>query len=303
MRAIALKQSCGGEFIVQQTHGIPCRNESRVIATSQGLGWTSLYASSQLEQPNEDYFPAIEDHLIIMHLDGPVGATRLLGKARMRKVLTPGGLTIQPGGVEFGLHLEGPANSLHIYLRRQIVDDIAASLGIDRVSIAPSLGTKDLLLEQLAISVQDALSEKAFGTVYPDYLARSLAVRLLHRHSMSITVPEPSPQGGFSKVQLQRAIDFMEAHLADSPTLSELSSVLGLSPSHFARRFKVATGVPPHQYLIKLRIDRAKRLLRKCDTVIDVALACGFAHQGHLTRVFRRMVGVTPTDYRRSIIM
>lgn len=291
------------EFEVKETHGILWRSENQIHATSRGLGWTSLYASNQLEKPYEDTYSAVDDHLIIVHLDGPVSVTRLLGKSLTRRTIAPGGLFILPGGLDFGVRLENSLNSLHVYLRKQVVDDVAHELGFKQSrmgEIVPCLGDHDLLIERLAISIQDAMQDRdASSPVYADYLARAMAAHLLHRHSASANMRLALPQGSFSKLQLQRATDFMEAHLTKPLTLAELASVSGLSSSHFARRFKIATGMPPHQYLIRLRVERAKRLLCGREPIINVALACGFTHQEHMTRIFRRVVGVTPAMFRR----
>lgn len=293
-----------GEFSVAETHGILLRPQNQTHLTSKGLGWHSLYASSQREKPYEDSYHAVDDHLIILHLDGPVAVTRVMGKRPARRVIAPGGLFILPGKHDFGVRLEGDLDTLHIYLRKQVVDDVAEDFGYgaaDCIEILPSLGDHDLLIERLALSIQDsARNSDAAGTVYADYLAQALAARLLRQHSTSAHI-NPLPQGGFTKVQLQRATDFMQAHLGDSLTLAELATATGLSPSHFARRFKVATGLPPHQFLMQLRVERAKRMLRGGTSIIEISLTCGFTHQEHMTRIFRRSVGMTPAAYRRSV--
>jgi AraC family transcriptional regulator len=293
-----------GEFSVVETHGILLRPQNHTHLTSKGLGWASIYASAQREKPYEDRYNAVNDHLIILHLDGPVAVTRTMAKIPARRVIAPGGLFILPGGRDFGVRLEGELDSLHVYLRKQIVDDVAEDFGYgaaDSIEIMPSLGDHDPLIERLALGIQEALrNSDAAGSVYADYLAQALAARLLRQHSTSGYI-SPLPQGGFTKLQLQRATDFMEAHLGDSLTLAELASATGLSPSHFARRFKVSTGMPPHQFLMQLRVERAKRMLRGGTSIIEIALTCGFTHQEHMTRIFRRAVGVTPAAYRRSV--
>lgn len=93
----------------------------------------------------------------------------------------------------------------------------------------------------------------------------------------------------------------MEENLDKSLALLEVAHAVGLSATHFARRFKRSTGSAPHQYLMRCRVERARRLLAETDNAIaQVALACGFAHQEHLTRVFRRLSGETPARFRRS---
>jgi AraC family transcriptional regulator len=80
-----------------------------------------------------------------------------------------------------------------------------------------------------------------------------------------------------------------------------MAGLLGLSPYHFARMFRRAVGVPPHQYVLQRRVERAKGLLLAGRLGLsDVALAVGFSDQSHLTRVFRRAVGITPARFRRA---
>jgi AraC family transcriptional regulator len=293
-----------GEFSVSETHGILLRPQNQTHLTSKGFGWHSLYASSQREKPYEDSYNAVVDHLIILHLGGPVAVTRVMCKRAARRVIAPGGLFILPGGHDFGVRLEGELDTLHIYLRKQVVDDVAEAFGYnaaDRIELVPSLGDHDLLIERLALSIQDAArNSDAAETVYADYLAKALAARLLRQHSTSAHFT-PLPQGALSKLQLQRVTDFMQVHLGDALTLAELATATGLSPSHFARRFKVATGMPPHQFLMQLRVERAKRMLLHGVSIIEIALICGFTHQEHMTRIFSRSVGMTPAVYRRFV--
>jgi AraC family transcriptional regulator len=158
------------------------------------------------------------------------------------------------------------------------------------------------MIEQLARSVREALNEESHASVmYVDYLGRMLAAQLLRKHSAaSSAAPAPAP-GALSQEQMDMTTDYMQAHLPDPISLAQIAAVSGLSPSHFARRFKTANGMPPHRYLMQLRVERAKKLLHYDHAIAEVALRCGFAHQEHLTRVFRRLTGLTPALYRRTI--
>jgi transcriptional regulator GlxA family with amidase domain len=101
--------------------------------------------------------------------------------------------------------------------------------------------------------------------------------------------------------QLRRAMDFMRAHLSGNISLEQLASVCDLSISYFARGFKNGTGVSPHRWLVETRIEKAKDLLLNTKMPLaEVALACGFADQCHLTRKFRRATGDTPAAWRRE---
>lgn len=293
----------GREFRVQETHGILMRQEHRIRDRSDDLGWKSLYASVQHEAPYEANFNAVEDHLLILHLNGPVAVERRLGPKVERRVVPPGGLFILPGGLDFGVRLEGELDTLHIYLRNAIVREVAGELGIGNEDLAlrPSLGEPDPLAESLALAVREAMSDATPGTsVYVDYLSRVLAARLLRRYSWR-AVPELGACGGLTRIQMAQVEDFIEEHLCSSLSLDDLARACDLSPSYFARRFKVSTGMPPHQYLIHKRVERAKRLLRTTMPIVEVALECGFSHQEHLTNVFRRATGHTPAAYRRAV--
>jgi AraC family transcriptional regulator len=91
-------------------------------------------------------------------------------------------------------------------------------------------------------------------------------------------------------------------NLGDSPTLEQMAAVVHLSPYHFARQFKAATGLPPHQYVIARRVERAQRLLRADGELglAEVALHAGFPDQSHFSFDFKRIVGVTPRQFRVS---
>ncbi len=92
------------------------------------------------------------------------------------------------------------------------------------------------------------------------------------------------------------------AHLAADIGLDALAAIADLSPKHFARAFRQSTGMPPHRWLIQRRIDRAKALLRTTDTtLVEIALACGFADQSHFTASFRKLVGLTPGSLRQEM--
>lgn len=288
-------------FSVHDTHGILLRPEHAIQVSSDALGWDSVYASLQHERPYEAEFGAVDDCLVILHLGGPVGVERRLGSKRERRVVPAGGLFILPGGVDFGVRLEGELDSLHIYLRNALLREVASELGMGAgTSIAPSLGEPDLLTEHLALGVREALlSGDPGANVFADYLSNALAARLLRRYSGTPARPKDRA-GGLSQQQLQRVVDLMEARLDQPLSLAELAGACALSPSHFARRFKQTTGTPPHQYLIRMRIERAKRLLRTSMTIAEVALECGFTHQEHLTSVFRRATGLTPAVFRRA---
>jgi AraC family transcriptional regulator len=109
-----------------------------------------------------------------------------------------------------------------------------------------------------------------------------------------------APRGGLSGRTLRAVLEYIHEHLDDALRLRDLAAVAHLSPYYFARRFKASTGLPPRRYVIARRVERAKQLLRGGDdlTLAQVAARSGFWDQGHFTRHFKRLVGVTPKHFR-----
>lgn len=287
------------------THGLVTRPGTQVWASSDALGWRSVFATTQREAPFEGWFRPVADPLVVIHLSGPVRVCRTLAGRQESCLIPPGGAFIMPGGVDFGVRLEAELDTVHFYLRRGILEEIAEDFAAAGAAadIVPELGVLDPLLEQIALSLRAQLHDTApASALYVDQLARTAAARLLHAHSTARGSGALTRRSGLSERQLRCAIDYIEAHLDRDPGLPELAGAAGLSPVYFARQFKRATGLPPHQYLMRRRIDRAKRLLATSDQPIAaIAVDCGFCHQEHLTRLFRRHCGITPAAYRGKL--
>jgi AraC family transcriptional regulator len=288
-------------FDVHQTHGILRRPEHRIDRASDRMGWKSLYVSRQWEQPYEDSYAALPDHLIILHLDGPVDVERQLGRARLKRRVAPGGQFILPGGVDFWVRLCSPLTSVHLYIRDELLREVAAEIFAGdpaRAEILPCLGELDPVIEDLARAANRVMAAPDAGAhLMADYLARALAARLLTRSQTPLqTATAPT----LTKAQQTRVQDYIRAHLAHPIGLPDLAAIAGISQTAFARGFKRATGTSPYRYLVQERIGQATRLLTSTQTPIaEIALACGFAHQEHLTRIFHRETGATPAAYRR----
>jgi len=125
-------------------------------------------------------------------------------------------------------------------------------------------------------------------------------VHLLRAHA-AFPIRVPEIKGGLPRWRLQRVLEFIEEHLNDNVSLSELSQAAGsLSCYHFARLFKQSTGYSPYQYFTRRRIRRAQSMLRnqKLLSLGEIAFECGFRDQSTFSRVFRKVVGFTPKAYR-----
>src|SRR5205823_10081472 len=132
-------------------------------------------------------------------------------------------------------------------------------------------------------------------------LANVLAVHLI-RQVVAPRQPERRRDGTLPRGRLRAVVEYIEEHLDASPSLEQMAAVARLSPYHFARQFKAATGLPPHQYVIMRRVERAKQLLQGGGdfSLAQVAAHAGFSDQSQFSHHFKRLVGVTPGQFRTS---
>ena len=280
------------EFRGSDTHGVLQRFGADIRATSEGHGWSSIYASIQRENPFEGRFEAIPYDLIVVHRSGPVQTTFASGGHVTSRCIPKGSIFFLPAGhaCEVGLH--GALDTLHIYLRANLVSVH---------NVTPLLVERDVVIQHLAQAVEQAVCENVSNSDhFIDPIARALADRVsaLSRSSE----PWQVQTAGLPDYELRRLNDFIEANLEGEITLAAMVSACGIGAKSFVRAFAATTGKSPYQYVIAARVERAKRLIEQDqEGLAEIALRCGFSHQEHLTRAFRRLTGQTPGRYRRSV--
>jgi len=136
------------------------------------------------------------------------------------------------------------------------------------------------------------------GRLFGQSIATALAVYLAQRYSSS--PPRfRRHRGGMPRTRLNRVLEYIAAKLHEDLSLAALAEIAGMNLYYFSRLFKQSTGLSPHRYVLEQRISRAQQFLRSSDmTIFEASVRTGFADQGHFTKVFRRFVGVSPTEYR-----
>jgi AraC-like DNA-binding protein len=174
--------------------------------------------------------------------------------------------------------------------------------GSDRCVFLDLRSQTDSAIEELARALLriDEM-DGHFREVYANAVGIAIAARLLgHGHRYDPFRPKRNC-GALPRWRLKRALEYIDANLAEPITLGDLAAVTGLSSMHFAAQFRISTGIRPHEYLLRRRIERARDLLLQHDSSIaDIALSVGFQTQSHFTTVFKRFMGDTPHQWRRS---
>ena len=147
---------------------------------------------------------------------------------------------------------------------------------------------------------QDLMSPSPAGDLFVGHIARGVTSHYLKTYCRC---PDARPvrEQKLSPADLRRVLELIETRLDEKPALDELAAMLGLNTVSFCRRFKNSTGLPPYQYLLHARVERAKQALRRRgQSLSELALSLGFYDQSQFSNTFRKIVGVSPRDYMRS---
>lgn len=216
-------------------------------------------------------------------------------------IYSKGDISLVPADSSFFARWENPENCLQIQLNKHFLADIAQQIGQngDCLELLPEFQIRDFQIEAIAGMFLNELPTENSNRLYLDSLANVLAIHLLRNHAT--TKPKlVTYEGGLPPRQLNRVLDYIDTYLSENIRLADLAQVLDMSPFYFSRLFEKSLGITPHQYLIQQRIEYAKQLLRETELrIIDIALMCGFSSHSHLTKQFRKLTGVTPTNYRK----
>jgi AraC family transcriptional regulator len=276
-------------------------------ATSSGMGWEALQALRWRKGPASgeiSYFP-MSQHLLVLMIRPP---KKHYMRSEGLKLDTPppaGSIAVVPAGSSVFCSRQGSADSLFIYLEPSIVERVATeSFEFDptRTVVPPVVGLNAPELRSTMLAVDAELKAGGVGgPLMVEALANMLSVHLI-RHFLGPRQLAGQSDGVLPRRKLHTVIEYIMESLEGNPTVERMAAVVHLSPYHFARQFKAATGLPPHQYVIARRVERAQQLLRTDGELglVEVALRVGFSDQSKFSLHFKRIVGVTPRQFRTS---
>ena len=248
--------------------------------------------------PQELVVESLLNHLIVIHTTPqPVEVVERADSLRFKGFAQAGSINIHSAGSMASCCWSEAISFVRLDIAPQFIQQVAEQVDTNShhsqelINIAHTHDAKILQISQWLLDEQ--ASDGAGGQLYVDSLLNLLAVHLLRTYTTQFHEAR-SPQH-LTQQQISRAIDYMHAHLDQDISLEILAQAVNLSPSHLRRLFKQATGIAPHQYLINLRVNRAKELLlSRRFSIHEVAAEVGFADQSHLHRHFKRTFGVTP---------
>ena len=275
---------------------------SGAIVPERAAQWTGFAAGLFAASDHAIEAGPSPDLRLSLHVGAPVLAHCRAEGIVQDRLQREGDIDLLPAGASGAWEDEGPARFLLLRLSPALLHSAAEGLGLasGRLEIAPRLQLRDPRIEHVGWALKAELEAGVESDpLYADSLGLALAAHLLRRYAAP--VPAPALGQALSRRQLGRVLELIEARLDQRLTLAELAAAAGLSPSHFKPLFKASTGLAPHQYVIRRRVERARVLLLDGRLpMAQVALDAGFAHQSHMARAMRRILGTTPGALRRD---
>ena len=222
---------------------------------------------------------------------------------RMSYVRQPGSLSLVPAGLCPVMRAETEFHLVASALDSTLVSELYSELErCPEEELRLQLHFQDPAAQQLmTLLLADANEGFSTERLYTEYLAQALAVRMLYQGKQTRPETKSRSVSALPRHVLRRVIERMRCFDSDL-SLQALANESGYSRVHFVRLFRAATGYSPHNYLLNLKLERAQESLKNPSmSLIDIALDCGFSSHSHMSRLFHKIVGVTPSAYRRSL--
>jgi len=251
-----------------------------------------------------DSLTAFPDNVVMTYYGVDRDVAWRSGGRRLGSRTRSGAITVIPEGHDGRWDMDGPVETSHVYIPDRRLQAAAAQItGGGRVELVGRVGFEDpsaaRILELLSREVPN---QEPSARLFVDQAIDLLCIHLVRAHSSFAALALEAPRGGLADWQLRRVTQYMREHLAKEIGLDELAALVNLSRFHFCTAFRKATGRTPHNWLMILRIEEARRLLETpALAVTDVALAVGYQTPSSFAAVFRKLVGMTPSAYRRAL--
>jgi AraC family transcriptional regulator len=242
-------------------------------------------------------------HFVCLHLSEPAPfAWRSQGKTG-NKIIGSGSITVVSRGTEDSVSFPKPVKRILLNLEPSLLQQAFPENDTGRdVELIEQWGVADPQTEYVLRALEaDLEASLPAGRLFGESLLSALAASLQRRYGA--TPPrDAKPRNGLPRARLNRVIEYIEANLDRDIALAALAQTAGMSTHYFSELFKQSVDVSPHQYVLRRRIARARNLLNDPGvTVLEAAVRSGFSDQSHFTKIFRRIVGVTPTGYRAAL--
>lgn len=275
---------------------LPAAPDSAVLLSSAD-NWTGIKVEHHILPPSEMPEHLVQEHRLIINIGKPLNFEWKTGNKWQWKHYKTGDFTMLSHGEIHTPRWDKVFDFIAIALSPEYTDRL---IEIHDFFFSPQRVITDNLIYQLSLKFFDELKQGNFaGKVYGESLSTAFAIHLACNYSTN-QKKVFAPKGKLSSIQLHQVIDYANSHINQNIGLAELAKQLNISSFHFIRLFKQTVGISPYQFILQLKIERAKQLMQQSRfSLTEIAYELGFMDQAHFSNAFKKATGVAPFQFRK----
>jgi len=255
--------------------------------------WTNHHDAREYSAPGH--------HTVSCYIAGGTGTFR---RGQPQQKGAPDKLCILPAEHESGWVVNGDIRLAHLYFSAEqfalgcvtLLDREPREMQLREHTFLEDPQQAQRFRQLLALNWDEPAERLLTSSIAHELISHTLLSQVGARQGLRL-------KGGLATHQRRQLVAYIDSQLAEPISLGQLAGLCALSEYHFARMFRASFGLPPHQYVLARRLDRARQMLRGTLLPLgEIALACGFASASHFTNRFRQVLGGTPGAYRQAFL-
>ena len=241
-------------------------------------------------------------HIVFLSQGEPVRVACQIAEKQFDAQTHPGHIWIVPRGTRYSARFAGKHGGVFLSIGiRQFERHVSPIAHGRQIELVPGFNIKDDQMEHLLLGLLTVAQDGSYAdALVGELLVNALCIRMAKRYARS-NLHETPQRGGLPLARLKKVLEFIDTNLDKKINLRTLADTANMNMYYFAVLFRKSMSVSPHQYFLNRRIERAKQLLSNPKlSVVDVGLQVGFDHPNNFARAFRRLAGLSPTEFRRD---
>ncbi|MDJ0703007.1 MAG: AraC family transcriptional regulator [Leptolyngbyaceae cyanobacterium MO_188.B28] len=275
------------------------------ILTRKEFNTKGLTVNHVIADPDDSDTPSYNKHLLCFQFNPGTRQVTRIGNKEYDGPTKSGSVFLLPAYTPAFWHFETTDEALIFTIEPSLLHRVALENDhpkADYLELRNILYTQDPKLARFAADFLHEMQTEGFGgKIYLESISNLFLIHLLRQYC-TVEGKFKRYEGGLSKYKLDKVLAYIHTYQSSDISLEAIAQQAGLSKYYFSQMFKQSIGVSPYQYVLQLRVEKAKTLLKQTQmSITDIALECGFANQSHLSRHFRMRMGVSPKMYRNQL--
>jgi AraC family transcriptional regulator len=278
----------------------------KLTLNSAAAGWEQVTLKGYHYDSLDVAIPSMRDYMLVRYKGDDAVMSRRAGGAWRNEGVGRGVCSLLTRGESSQWKWDRPIDVTHIYLAQDELCRVAEDVferSVNDIGMEDCVRAEDSVLTALIAAFEDELASGGLGgNLYRAALVNQLCVHLLRRYA-KVGVREAPLAGRMAEWQRRRLVQYIEGNLSRNFKLEEMAREVGVSVSGLIRKFRAEFGCAPHAYVLRQRLERARRIVSDSALVPlkCIATDCGFSDQSHLVRHFKRAFQQTPVEYRKTV--